>query len=100
MTITIRFSETFTTWLSSLTDLTAKARIDTRLARAQMGLMGDVKPVGAGVSELRIDYGPGYRLYFGQRGRQMIVILVGGDKSSQSADIRLAKKLWLEMKEG
>lgn len=68
-------------------------RVQTRIDRLQLGLAGDVKPVGEGVSELRIDYGPGYRIYFTQRGRAVMVLLAGGDKSTQDADIKTALKL-------
>lgn len=98
MTITIRRTQTFIDWLTGLTDSTAKARIDTRIARLQLGLMGDVKPIGEGLSELRIAHGPGYRVYFGQRGKQVIVLLAGGDKGSQARDIALAKQIWTDWK--
>ena len=80
-------------------DIGAKARIAQRLARIELGLFGDVKPVGGGVSELRIDYGPGYRLYFMKKGTQIILLLCGGDKSSQDKDIKLAKELALKESE-
>jgi len=86
-------SDTFRRWLSTLRDRKAKARIHARLDRMADGNMGDIKPVGQGVSEARIDYGPGYRLYFIQRGMSVIVMLGGGDKSSQDRDIKRAKKL-------
>ena len=70
-----------------------RARIQTRVDRLQLGLVGDVKPVGEGVSELRIDYGPGYRIYFVQRGRTLVILLAGGDKRTQDADIKTALKL-------
>lgn len=76
-----------------LRDVRARARIDIRIRRVELGLPGDVKPVGAGISELRIDYGPGYRVYFVQRGKTLIVLLGGGDKRSQTADIKAAKAL-------
>lgn len=91
--IEIRQTETFSKWLSGLRDRQARARIQTRIDRLQLGLAGDVKPVGEGVSELRIDYGPGYRIYFVQRGRALIVLLAGGDKRTQNADIKTALKL-------
>ena len=83
----------FSDWLYSLRDLAAKQRIVMRLLRAKMGNLGDVKPVGNGVSELRIDYGPGYRIYIKKRGNVLIVVLCGGDKSSQSNDIQRALTL-------
>jgi putative addiction module killer protein len=88
--IEIRQSAAFSKWLSGLSDLQALARIQTRIDRLALGLFGDVKPVGAGVSELRIDYGPGYRLYFIQKGREVIVLLAGGDKRTQTRDIKRA----------
>lgn len=89
----IRQTETFAMWLSGLRDRQARARIQTRIDRLQLGLAGDVKPVGEGVSELRIDYGPGYRIYFVQRGRALIILLAGGDKRTQATDIKTALKL-------
>lgn len=91
--LTLRQTQVFKDWYSSLRDANAKRRIAQRLVRVQAGLFGDVKPVGAGVSELRIDYGPGYRVYFIQRGGELIVLLCGGDKSTQDRDIRAAKAL-------
>ncbi len=75
----------------------AKARIDIRIRRLSLGKPGDVRPVGDGISELRIDHGPGYRVYFVQRGTLFIVLLAGGDKSSQARDISAAKKLAIEL---
>ncbi|MDF1589951.1 MAG: type II toxin-antitoxin system RelE/ParE family toxin [Desulfobacterales bacterium] len=89
----IRQTEIFSKWLSGLRDREARARIQTRIDRLQLGLAGDVKPVGEGVSELRIDYGPGYRIYFVKRGRALIILLAGGDKRTQGADIKTALKL-------
>jgi putative addiction module killer protein len=91
--IEIRQTETFSKWLRGLRDRQARARIQTRIDRLQLGLAGDVKPVGEGVSELRIGYGPGYRIYFVQRGRELIILLAGGDKRTQDADIKTALKL-------
>ena len=90
---TIRETETFAEWLAELADTRAAAQIAARIDRMGFGLMGDVKAVGDGVSEARIHYGPGYRLYFVQRGRELIVLLCGGDKSSQRRDITKAKAL-------
>ena len=87
----VRKTAEFTRWYRGLRDGRAQARIDIRIRRLELGLPGDVKPVGAGVSELRIDYGPGYRVYFMQRGETLIVLLGGGDKRSQVADIKAAK---------
>jgi len=89
----IRQTETFAKWLSELRDRQARARIQTRIDRLQLGLAGDVKPVGEGVSELRIDFGPGYRIYFVQRGRSLIILLAGGHKRTQTTDIKTALKL-------
>lgn len=91
--ITIQTTLTFRDWLSGLRDQRAKARIANRIARLASGNPGDVKPVGEGLSELRIDEGAGYRVYFLRRGDVMIVVLCGGDKSTQSADIDRAKKI-------
>ncbi len=83
----------FTAWLSRLRDRQAKARIAGRIQRLAHGLAGDVQPVGEGVSELRIHYGPGYRVYFLQRGATLVILLVGGEKTSQDRDIKAAKVL-------
>lgn len=82
MVIEIRQTETFADWLGHLRDQQAKARIQMRIRRLSLGNPGDVKPVGEGVSEMRIDYGPGYRVYFVQRGELLIALLAGGDKST------------------
>ncbi len=89
----IRQTAEFLSWLDDLRDILAKRRIATRIIRMQSGLLGDVKSVGDGVSEARIDYGPGYRLYFTRRGQEIIILLVGGDKGSQQKDIERAKDL-------
>ncbi len=83
----------FTAWLSRLRDRQAKARIAGRIQRLAHGLAGDVQPVGEGVSELRIHYGPGYRVYFLQRGATLVILLIGGEKTSQDRDIKAAKVL-------
>jgi len=88
----------FTDWLDALKDIKARATIRVRLDRARLGNMGDCKPIAGGVSELRIDFGPGYRVYFGQEGTRIIVLLCGGDKSTQKADIKRALKYWAEYK--
>ena len=81
--IEIRETETYADWFDSLRDRKARARIDVRIRRLSLGNPGDVKPLGRGVSELRIDYGPGYRVYFLQRGPMLIILLAGGDKRTQ-----------------
>jgi putative addiction module killer protein len=91
--IEIRKTELFAKWLDNLRDIKAKARVLVRIERLASGNAGDVKPVGEGISEMRIDYGPGYRVYFMQRGSELIILLAGGDKSSQSRDIRAALRL-------
>lgn len=83
-------SAAFDRWLTGLKDIRARVRIAARLDRLALGNPGDVKTVGSGVSELRVDYGPGYRVYFTQRGRVLIVLLCGGDKRTQSEDIKRA----------
>lgn len=95
----IRETETYRTWYQELKDTTAKALIATRLRRLRLGLFGDVTPVGQGISELRIHYGPGYRIYFKKRGNKVIILLCGGDKSTQNKDIRMAKHLAEEWSE-
>ena len=91
--IEIRATDTFSNWLQALRDSQARARIALRVRRLAFGNPGDVRPVGQGISELRIPYGPGYRVYFVQRGDVFIVLLCGGDKSTQSKDIETAKRL-------
>jgi putative addiction module killer protein len=83
----------FANWFRVLRDRQAMARIQVRIDRLQLGLPGDVKPVGEGVSELRIDYGPGYRIYFTKRGRELIILLAGGDKRTQDREIKKAIQL-------
>jgi putative addiction module killer protein len=85
-------TQAFSTWLHRLRDTEAKRRIATRLNRLSLGNPGDVAPVGEGVSEIRIHYGPGYRIYFTQAGDEIVLLLCGGDKKSQTADIRNAKE--------
>jgi len=89
----------FDTWLSGLKDGRAKARIAARIDRLSNGNAGDVKPVGKGVSEIRIDHGPGYRVYFLQHGQVLVVLLCGGDKSTQKQDIKDAKDYAASWKE-
>ena len=95
--IEVRQTETFAKWLMKLRDLRARARIQARIDRLELGNAGDVKPVGEGVSEMRIDYGPGYRVYFIQKGSELIILLAGGDKRSQSRDIQNALNLAKEL---
>lgn len=83
----------FATWLTGLRDLRAADRVNARIRRLSLGNPGDVKPVGEGVGELRVDYGPGYRVYFVRRGAALVVLLCGGDKRSQDRDIARAKQL-------
>lgn len=89
----IRKTEVFARWLDALRDLQARARVQVRIERLAGGNPGDIAPVGEGVSELRIHYGPGYRVYFKQRGRELIILLAGGDKRTQAKDIQTALKL-------
>jgi putative addiction module killer protein len=91
--IEIRKTEAFARWIDSLSDVRARGRVLARIERLAAGNPGDVKPVGEGVSELRVDYGPGYRVYFRRRGRQLIILLAGGDKRTQARDIRTALRL-------
>lgn len=90
---TVLTTETFDTWLSDLGDGQGRARIQARIDRAAAGNLGTCAPVGEGVSEMKIDFGPGYRVYFVQRGLELIILLAGGDKSTQAKDIALAKEL-------
>lgn len=91
--IEVRKTEVFANWLDSLRDIRARARILVRIERLAAGNPGDVKPVSEGVSELRIDYGPGYRVYFKQQGRELVILLAGGDKKTQANDIKTALRL-------
>ena len=91
--VEIHQTDVFERWLRKLQDTQAKAKILIRIKRLELGNPGDTKPVGGGVSELRINTGPGYRVYFVQRGGSVVVLLVGGEKSSQGRDIKRARKL-------
>lgn len=91
--IEIRKTEVFAEWLDGPRDLRARARVQARIERLAGGNPGDVRPVGEGVTEMRIDYGPGYRVYFKQSGRMLIILLAGGDKSTQVKDIKTAIRL-------
>ena len=89
----IRKTKTFAKWLNGLRDMRARARVQVRIERLGTGNAGDAKSVGEGGAEMRIDYGPGYRVYFTKRGSEVIVLLAGGDKRTQDADIRTALRL-------
>lgn len=91
--IEIRKTDVFAEWLEGMRDLKGRARVQARIERLAQGNPGDVQPVGEGVSEMRIHFGPGYRVYFKQQGRILIILLAGGDKSTQAKDIRTALKL-------
>ena len=93
----LRQTQRFMTWFDELRDLRARARIQARIDRLSLGNPGDVRPVGSGVSELRIDYGPGYRVYYVKRGENLIVLLAGGDKDTQAKDIAQAITLASEL---
>jgi len=97
--VEIRETEVFSKWLSGLRDSVARARIAARIRRLALGNPGDVRPVGEGVSELRVDHGPGYRVYFVQRGTVLVVLLCGGDKRTQGRDIRTAKTMATELED-
>ena len=97
--IEVRQTPEYAAWFSTLRDRVAKTRIDIRIRRLSLGNPGDAKPIGDGVSELRIDHGPGYRVYFVQRGSVLVVLLAGGDKSTQAQDIRKAKTLARNLEE-
>jgi putative addiction module killer protein len=86
----IRKTEAYARWLDGLRDIRARARVLARVERLAAGNPGDVRPIGESVSELRIDYGPGYRVYFTTRGRTVIILLAGGDKRTQATDIKMA----------
>lgn len=91
--IEIRKTETFAKWIDSLNDMRARARVLVRIERLAAGNPGDVAPVGEGVSELRIDYGPGYRVYYKQSGESLVILLAGGDKQTQTKDVKTALRL-------
>ena len=95
--IEVRQTKTFMEWRAGLRDNAARKRIGARIDRLSFGNFGDVKPVGEGVSELRLDFGPGYRIYFVQRGDVLVILLCGGDKSSQVRDIAKAKQMAQEL---
>jgi len=91
--IEIRKTDNFAKWIDELNDIRARARILVRIERLASGNPGDVKAVGEGVSELRIEYGPGYRVYYKKQGQKIIILLAGGDKRTQSKDIKTAQRL-------
>ncbi len=91
--VEISQTELYSRWFDGLRDLRARSRIDIRIRRLSLGNPGDVRPVGEGVSELRIDYGPGYRVYFLKRGASLIILLAGGDKRTQDQDIQKAIRM-------
>lgn len=91
--VEVRKTEVFAKWLDALKDIRARARVLVRIERLSAGNPGDVKPVGGGVSELRIDYGPGYRVYYKKHGRHVVILLAGGVKRTQSKDIKTALRL-------
>src|ERR1700722_10561034 len=95
----VRQTTVFRSWFEGLRDRRAVERLAMRIVRLEAGLFGDAKPVGDGVSEMRIDYGPGYRVYFSQRGKVVVILLCGGDKSTQDKDIKAARALAAESKE-
>lgn len=95
--IVVRETEGYKRWFLKLRDSRAKARILVRIRRLSLGNFGDSKSLGSGISELRIDYGPGYRIYYTRRGEELIVLLAGGDKSTQQKDIRKAKDFASEL---
>lgn len=97
MSIKLSQTDTYLKWERKLKDGRARAAIAARIARLQFGLLGDIQPVGDGVSELRIHYGPGYRVYLTWRGKELIILLCGGDKGSQARDIAAAKQLTREL---
>ena len=95
---TVRGRQPFLEWLNSLRDERAVARIKTRLAHVRLGNLGHTRSVGGGVQELKINYGPGYRVYFGQIGNELVILLSGGDKGDQDEDIETAKEYWISYK--
>jgi putative addiction module killer protein len=93
-------SATYKAWFAGLRDRRARARIDARIRRLSLGNPGDAEPVGEGVSELRVDYGPGYRVYFLRHGPELVVLLAGGDKRGQAGDIKRAKQIAAQWRRG
>jgi putative addiction module killer protein len=95
--IEVRQTEVYARWFENLRDRRARARVDARIRRLSLGNPGDIKAVGEGVLELRIDYGPGYRVYLVHRGRSIVILLAGGDKRTQDRDIKVACNLAREL---
>ncbi len=95
--VEVQQTEVYARWFNNLRDRQAKARIDVRIRRLSLGNFGDIKPVGEGVSELRVPYGPGYRIYLVQRGNTLVILLAGGDKRTQRKDIKRAQELAREL---
>ena len=95
--IEIRQTEIYARWFEKLRDRQARARVDARIRRLSLGNPGDIKPVGEGALELRIDHGPGYRVYFVHRGQSVVILLAGGDKRTQDRDIKIARALAEEL---
>jgi putative addiction module killer protein len=95
---TVNETDEFSQWLSGLKDVQGRAKILIRIRRAGLGNFGECEPVGEGVSEMKIDFGPGYRVYFAQEGRVVYLLLCGGDKSTQKADIKHAKAMWKQVR--
>jgi putative addiction module killer protein len=93
----VQKTDEFDNWLSDLVDQKAKAKIASRIERLSLGNPGDVKPIGEGISEMRVSYGPGYRVYFKQTGKAIVLLLCGGDKSTQAKDIKRAKEIAAEL---
>lgn len=98
--VEVRQTEIFAAWLRNLRDEAARSRILVRIRRVSLGNLGDVKSVGEGVSEMRIDYGPGYRVYLRQKGKLLVILLAGGTKKTQASDILRAKRLAKEWEDG
>lgn len=91
-------TDPFCEWLAELKDIKARAKINVKIDRLSMGNFSSSKPLGEGISELKIDYGPGYRVYYGQSGNFVILLLCGGDKGTQKKDIEIAKEYWIDFK--
>lgn len=96
---TINRTETFSTWLAELKDLKARAKIVIRIKQASQGNFGDIKPISDGVWEMRVHFGPGYRVYYAREGRVIYLLLSGGDKSTQKQDIKTAVAMWKQIQE-